>query len=325
MIRKISALLLILSAILLLMSYVGADQAQFVEKHIAFPIRSLFAGIFDIIRIPAFELFLIGSPLLFALALVRRRGLALLTLIAVLLFSSYCINLAIPANAESISEQGSGEPDMALAARLIADKLNSFGDVLVSDTEDTCMAVTAAVEKYASLQSLPTDLCSVKPSVLSSIFDRMGILALYAFPTGEVIVNTSQPQFMLPFSAAHEYMHYLGISREDEADISAFTALESCGDEALEYSAYITAFSYVGGALYKASADDYWKIYDDLSDTVKDHLSERGEYLRDIGTNKFSALLNNAAISMRDSRGSASYSNSARLIAAIVIASHQQQ
>lgn len=317
MIRKITRLIFVLSLAALLVSYIGVEQAMWLESYVAAPLRNVYSAIFDRFSVPVFEILLLASPLLLIAPLVFRNGLQLLTFALVLVFSSYCITLAIPANATREDSVSITDDELICATELIAARLSKIDTTVECESLDA--AVSEAVMMSADLHynmRPPT----VKQSMISPLLDRMGILAFYAFPTGEIIINSQLPDFMRAFSVAHELMHYLGASREDHADFSAFLALASSGTPALEYSAYITAFSHLGGALYRSFPEEYYRIYTTLSADVKHSLNEKREFLSARQGSTVSSKLNDVAITLRDGRGSASYSDAVALIAHHVLA-----
>ena len=77
----------------------------------------------------------------------------------------------------------------------------------------------------------------------------LGISGIFVPFTGEANVNTTLPEWTLPFVAAHEIAHQRGFAREDEANYLAYAACRRHPDAAARYAAALEASLYALGAL----------------------------------------------------------------------------
>ena len=125
--------------------------------------------------------------------------------------------------------------------------------------------VNEAFEKYASGAGYISHFYSaVKPVSLSRYMTYTHISGVYAFFTGEANVNFNYPDFVVPYTMAHEMSHQRGIAREDEANFVAFLVCISSDDAYIRYSGYVNVLREVRNALYNSDRDlynEYMKRY----------------------------------------------------------------
>lgn len=124
------------------------------------------------------------------------------------------------------------------------DKLN---DLL----NDACIK---AAEKYKFISPLRSNF---KDVVLSPYMTYTHISGVYSYYTGEANINTSFPDYTLPFTAAHEMSHQRGIAREEEANFVAYLICMESDDNYIRYSAYLNLLEYVQSALHRADKNAY--------------------------------------------------------------------
>ena len=89
----------------------------------------------------------------------------------------------------------------------------------------------------------------VKAAAFSPVLARLGISGIFVPVTGEAHVNTTLPEWTLPFTAAHEVAHQRGFAREDEANYLAFATGSRHPDPEARYAAALMASAYALGAL----------------------------------------------------------------------------
>jgi hypothetical protein len=116
---------------------------------------------------------------------------------------------------------------------------------------DACIK---AAEKYKFISPLRSNF---KDVVLSPYMTYTHISGVYSYYTGEANINTSFPDYTLPFTAAHEMSHQRGIAREEEANFVAYLICMESDDNYIRYSAYLNLLEYVQSALYKADKSAY--------------------------------------------------------------------
>ena len=89
-----------------------------------------------------------------------------------------------------------------------------------------------------------------KPVMLSEPWSYTGIVGVYCPFVVECNVNTAQPDYEIPFTAAHESAHSRGIAFENECNFLAFLSCINSSYPEYRYSGYMEAFVYCSNALY---------------------------------------------------------------------------
>jgi hypothetical protein len=82
------------------------------------------------------------------------------------------------------------------------------------------------------------DFTAPKPAYTSGLLTRLGISGFYFPFTGEAHYNADMPDFLLPFTAAHEMAHQRGVARESEANFVAYLVCVNSRDPFVRYSGY---------------------------------------------------------------------------------------
>lgn len=108
----------------------------------------------------------------------------------------------------------------------------------------------------------------VKPLMISSLFSTSGYTGIYLFFVSQPTVNYMPLLSDLPFTACHEIAHQKGFASEDEANFMAFMSASVHEDILFRYSAYYSALSYVGNAIYKNNKELYTELGALRSDLV---------------------------------------------------------
>lgn len=119
-------------------------------------------------------------------------------------------------------------------------------------------AYEKARKKYDFISPLHSN---IKEVMLSEPMTYTHISGVYTFFTGEANLNVNFPDYVLPYTAAHEFAHQRGIAREDEANFVAFLVCMESDDHYIRYSAYLNLYEYVSNALYSANRDAHTSVY----------------------------------------------------------------
>lgn len=99
---------------------------------------------------------------------------------------------------------------------------------------------------------------------LSPYWSHTRIVGLYMPLLVEANVNTDQPFFMVPASAAHEMSHARGFAREDDTDFAGLLACLCHPDPLWRYSGQISAWKSLGRKLWQEDADLWNQIYHEV-------------------------------------------------------------
>ena len=164
-----------------------------------------------------------------------------------------------------------------------------------------------AVEKYPFIQNLRS---RVKPINLSEWMTYTHISGVYTMFTGEANLNVNYPDYVLPYTAAHELAHQRGIARENEANFVAFLVCMESDDPYIRYSGYLNMYEYVASALYSASPDLYYEVLDSLDMRIRYEMRAYSAFFdryRDNVVADVSEAVNNSYLVMQGTEGTKSY------------------
>ena len=153
--------------------------------------------------------------------------------------------------------------------------------------------------------------CSrVKTIAMSPLMTYTHISGVYSFFTGEANINTNYPGYVCAFSAAHEMAHQRGISKEDEANFTAYLICIESDDDYLRYSGYLSMFNYLATALRSADNELYSLAVSRLCDEAKGELYAYSVFFdkyRDNTAAKVSDAVNDTYLKAQGTQGVKSY------------------
>lgn len=161
----------------------------------------------------------------------------------------------------------SGE-ELYSTGAIIADELKNYMDniefdisgasIMPYDYHTLVAKMNTAFRKYAESEEYISHFRSKpKPIALSEPMTHTHISGVYTFMTGESNINTNYPDFLMPFTMAHEMAHQRGIAREDEANFVAYLVCIGSDDEYIRYSGYANMANYIASALNSADKEKY--------------------------------------------------------------------
>ncbi len=131
-----------------------------------------------------------------------------------------------------------------------------YASVMPYSYDELVKKVNEAFAKYADSADYIGHFDSKpKPIALSEPMTYTHISGVYTFMTGEANINTNYPDFLAPFTVAHEMAHQRGIAREDEANFVAFLVCIGSDDVYVRYSGYANMVNYLYSALNKADKE----------------------------------------------------------------------
>ncbi len=166
-------------------------------------------------------------------------------------------------------------------------------------------------DKLYDEYKFPARLSSrVKPVVLSEPMTYTHISGVYTFFTGEANINVNYPDFVIPYTAAHELSHQRGVSREDEANFAAFLVCEAVENPYIRYSGYLNMYQYMASAIASVSYEKYVELYNRLDDGIKKELSAYSKFFdkyRESVSGKVSDAVNDSYLSVMAGTDSRSY------------------
>ena len=150
-----------------------------------------------------------------------------------------------------------------------------------------------------------------KAIYFSELMSRFGILGVYFPLTGEVNINTSIPDSVLPATVCHEMVHQRGFLKEDEACYLAWLVCQHSESPAFKYSGTIYALIYVMNALNELDPERAEALKAQYGDALLQDLYELAAYWdqnKDSRAQKIATDLNDMYLkSKRQEEGSTSY------------------
>ncbi len=281
--------IVLLSALCIyLLSRLFPDFGEFWSRYPGMYIRrfmSLITGWFDF---SLFEIIIVCLPILLAYAIVRiividgkkttlkgaYRTVKVLVCIAAILLSLFMTAFGTCYFRHPL-EKNLGLTD----AKVSAEQIYNTAVYVALQTKELCKGTTFAPSGESlmpySYDELVTKLnadyarycanvdyidgyaVNPKPIALSEPFTYTHISGVYSFVTGESNINVNYPDFIAPFTMAHEMAHQHGIAPEDEANFVAYLVCIQSDDEYIRYSAYTSMLNYLRTALYNADKELY--------------------------------------------------------------------
>jgi len=154
----------------------------------------------------------------------------------------------------------------------------------LNNSPDFSNVKAEAIDGYRKLSVDYTFIKYNSPSVKASLFgvlgNYMGYSGYFNPFSAEAQINTSMPDFILPFVTCHEIAHQLGYAKENEASFIGFIAAKNSKDSTLRYSTYLQMFLYANGEVRRSDSILYRKNFQALSGAVKKDIYEYHTFLK---------------------------------------------
>ncbi len=242
-----------------------------------------------------------------------------LLIIPMYIYSTFVLTFATAYRGTPLSDKlglertSLSKDELVYVTDILSERLNEYTDnITYSDSGLSVMPYTfkelngklnyayqKAAEKYDFISKLRS---SVKSIILSEPMTYTHISGVYTFFTGESNVNVNYPDFVTPFTMAHEMAHQRGIAREDEANFVAFLVCLESEDEYILYSAYLNMLEYYFSPLYNADSEAYIAMRESLGPYVNAELSAYSEFFdkyRDTVISDISNTVNDSYLQMQ--------------------------
>lgn len=117
-----------------------------------------------------------------------------------------------------------------------------------------------------------------KEVAVSWILSVQQLCGIYSPFTIEANFNGDMPDYNIPHTLCHELSHLKGFMREDEANFIGYLACVGSGQQAFQYSGYLTGWVYAGNALSRVDREGYSELYEKLCDEAKEDLRENNAF-----------------------------------------------
>ncbi len=185
--------------------------------------------------------------------------------------------------------------------------------VLPGDFSHTAKAVNQCYTAFAqNLPFLQTTGFPGKAILLSPYMTYTHISGIYTYFTGESSINTNYPEYLLPFTLAHEYSHQRGIAAENEANFLAFAVCMSSSDPFFRYSGVLNVFASVANKAYALDEERYFSVIEKLSPAVGNEYDAYNQFFKQYENSpagEFSSAVNDAYLKANgQTQGTVTYS-----------------
>lgn len=331
--------LALISAVLHIVFIFSESFADFFNRYISSVFRMILAKLTGWFPFSLAEVFVVFIPVILVFVVIwafkrvkisdaagNRSIFTLLSAIA-LLYSIFVLNFAAGYSATSLENKLKLErhdlsvDELVHACEYLSDELNelenqigyeysglSYMPYKNSEMIKKLNEVYAkSYDKYPFISRLEAP---VKQVVLSEPMTYTHISGVYSFFTGEANLNVNYPDFVLPYTTAHEMAHQRGIAREDEANFVAYLICMESDDPYIKYSATLNMYEYVASALAEADKTEYKDSFSTLSDSIKNELYAYSEFFdkyRDSAASEVSKTINNTYLTVQGTEGTKSY------------------
>lgn len=132
------------------------------------------------------------------------------------------------------------------------------------------------IEQYPFLW---TSVRRQKPVLLSEPWSYTLITGMYFPFFAECNVNIAQPDFSIPYTAAHESAHSRGIAFENECNYLAFLSCINSEYPEFRYSGYLEAFRFCISDLYKYDKEMWREAYEEVNDAMLRDLIAMNDFI----------------------------------------------
>ena len=280
----VSALLLVLSAGLMVLSVQAPDFAEWYSRNIYPVLVSAIGWLTGLLPFSLAEicLYLLLAALILSLIClcigIARKGEAgrrlfawfscavLAVSILAFLYTAGCgVNYhrkTFSSEEGIIASDYTAEELQEICIRLTEEVNSRAGKV--SRDSDGVMILTApegegaveAMEKLAeAFPSLKGYYPMPKKVAVSEILSYQGLTGVYSPFTIEANYNGDMTPYNIPFTACHELSHLRGFMEEKEANFIAFLACIGSDRTDFQYSGYLSGWTYCMNALYRADPE----------------------------------------------------------------------
>ena len=165
-------------------------------------------------------------------------------------------------------EETVDEDDLFFALDFLIDVINESAPLIDVDPSGATVSPLSFGELAEAIRESFDAFCAdrpylrqtsfaAKPVLLSEPMTYTHISGIYTFFTGESVVNTNYPDFIVAHTIAHEYSHQRGIAAENECNFLGFAVCLASSEPYLRYSGAANVFSGIAEEAYKTDPDRY--------------------------------------------------------------------
>lgn len=161
---------------------------------------------------------------------------------------------------------------------------------------------------------------------LSPVMTYTHISGVYSFFTGEANINFNYPDFVMPFTIAHEMSHQRGIAREDEANFLAFLVCINSENDYVRYSGLFNMLEYLLSALNKADKTLYKEfVQESVTQNIRSELTAYSKFFEKYSNSAASQVAGSINNSYLESQGQKAGSASYGLVVDLAVAYYKNK
>ena len=330
--------------LLCLSSYKTAD---IINEGLSHYFRSALADVTGVFKFSVFEALIIALPFIIGIVIYLgvksfkefsslKRYIINLLSIVLLLFSGHLLALGVGYKTTPVSDRMElpeitvNEESLYEVASMLRDEINLLSTEVNRNGEgvfesgysysDISFYVNKSYGDLTKMYDLPPSHNGEAKGISNGwAMSYLGITGIYSSLTGEANANTSYPDYVTIFTAAHEMCHQRGILRENEANFIAYLITSTSEDVNLRYSAALNMFSYITSALYKTDKDRYLELCESISEEARTDYRAASAVSSKYGDtifNDISEWINNLYLKSSGDEGTISYSKVVELTVA---------
>lgn len=158
------------------------------------------------------------------------------------------------------------------------DELYSFSESIYTELTRTNNGYKKISEEYPFLNNT---ILRQKPVLLSKAWSYTGIVGMYFPFFAECNINTEQPDYAIPFTAAHESAHSRGIAFENECNFLAFLSCINSEYPEFRYSGYMEALKFCSNELLSSDAELWLQSQQYITDGMRLDFIGMNQYIDD--------------------------------------------
>ncbi|MBE6648612.1 MAG: DUF3810 domain-containing protein [Ruminococcaceae bacterium] len=218
--------------------------------------------------------------------------------------------------------------DVYNAAVFVSEEIEKLEEEIVSDNTGKTLMPYSYSELVYKLNLAYDSLCDSdekydflgdfysypKPLIISKLMPYTRISGFYTFFTGEANISTAYPDFMIPYTIAHEMAHQRGIAREDEANFIAFLVCMESNDSYIRYSGYTELLNYLLDAVYTTDKNLYEETFYNAPKVYREEYSAYIDFIRSTRMDSVSNVTGTINDTMLQSQGQSAGTESYNLV-----------
>ena len=260
-------------------------------------------------------------------ARLRVRMLAVILSILMPLYPMYMLTLAPGYHAPSLEKQmglhtqSVTDEELRQTAQILLSEITPLLDSIAFDEGGSSQnphtlkemgeEILVGYDRFLSEYPIAESFRSVpKPVLASEWMTYAGITGVYTFFTGESNINVFYPDFVHPFTVAHELAHQRGIARENEANFVAALVCARADSAYVRYSGLFNLLEYVLVAYASADFESYRDFWFQMDTRIADEVRAYTDFLepyKDHVVGEVSDKVNDAYLEMNGTPGIVSY------------------